>query len=135
MNNILIRSFEKYCRDNDIDFEKAQYSDELNIFRISKVTTDDFEELRDFDGIQLITEMPAYSLTLDELTEENVIEIKQPKEGANYPVVGVLDTGISNIPHLTPWLHNKSFSKYHEIIIKGHGTFVAGVLLYGDNLN
>ena len=135
LNNILIRSFEKYCRDNDIDFEKAQYSDELNIFRISKVTTDDFEELRDFDGIQLITEMPAYSLTLDELTEENVIGIKQPKEGANYPVVGVLDTGISNIPHLTPWLHNKSFSKYHEDYInKGHGTFVAGVLLYGDNL-
>ena len=135
MNNILIRSFEKYCRDNDIDFEKAQYSDELNIFRISKVTTDDFEELRDFDGIQLITEMPAYSLTLDELTEENVIEIKQPQEGTNYPLVGVLDTGISNIPHLTPWLHNKSFSKYHEDYInKGHGTFVAGVLLYGDNL-
>jgi len=135
LNNILIRSFEKYCRENDIDFEKAQYSDELNIFRISKVTTDDFEELRDFDGIQLITEMPAYSLTLDELTEENVIEIKQPKEGATYPVVGVLDTGISNIPHLTPWLHNKSFSKYHEDYInKGHGTFVAGVLLYGDNL-
>lgn len=135
LNNILIRSFEKYCRDNGIDFEKAQYSDELNIFRISKVTTDDFEELRDFDGIQLITEMPAYSLTLDELTEENVIEIKQPKEGANYPVVGVLDTGISNIPHLTPWLHTKSFSKYHEDYInKGHGTFVAGVLLYGDNL-
>lgn len=30
LNNILIRSFEKYCRDNDIDFEKAEYSDELN---------------------------------------------------------------------------------------------------------
>jgi hypothetical protein len=135
LNNILIRSFEKYCRENNIDFEKAEYSEELNIFRISKVTTDDFEELRDFDGIQLITEMPTYSLTLDELTEENVIEIKQPKEGANYPVVGVLDTGIANIPHLTPWLHNKSFSKYHEDYInKGHGTFVAGVLLYGDNL-
>lgn len=135
LNNILIRSFEKYCRDNDIDFEKAEYSDELNIFRISKVTTDDFDELRDFDGIQLITEMPTYSLTLDELTEENVIEIKQPKEGATYPVVGVLDTGIANIPHLTPWLHTKSFSKYHkDYINKGHGTFVAGVLLYGDNL-
>lgn len=135
LNNILIRTFEKYCRNNKIEFEKANYSDELNIFRISKVTADEFEELRDFDGIQLITEMPTYSLTLDELTEENVVEIKEPKEGVNYPIVGVLDTGIANIPHLSPWLHDRNFTKYHEDYInKSHGTFVAGVLIYGDNL-
>ena len=28
---------------------------------------------------------------------------KQPEETEEYPVVGVLDTGIADIPYLAPW--------------------------------
>lgn len=135
LNSILIKLFEGYCTKKQLSFERAAYSADLNIYRLTSVTSDAFDELKDFDGVQLVTEMPVYDITMDELTEENTIAIKQPKAGQTYPVVGVLDTGIANIPHLTPWLHNKSFTKYHEDYInKGHGTFVAGVLVYGDEL-
>jgi hypothetical protein len=34
---------------------------------------------------------------MDELESSDILPIKQPKEGINYPVVGVLDTGIASI--------------------------------------
>lgn len=135
LNGILIKLFESYCADNKLTFERAAYSGDLNIYRLSEVTEDAFEELKNFDGVQLVTEMPTYDVTTDEITEENTVLVKNPKEGQVYPVVGVLDTGIADIPHLRPWLHNKSFTKYHpDDVDKGHGTFVAGVMIYGDEL-
>lgn len=134
-NVILSRSFEKYCRDNNIDFKGTAYSADLNIYSISGITTDILEELKDFDGIQLVTEMPSYQLTFDEVIEENTLPIKQPETGKEYPIIGVLDTGIADIPHLAPWIEIENITYYPEVDVnKKHGTFVAGVLLYGDEL-
>ncbi len=135
LNAILIKLFENYCSEKKLPFERASYSGDLNIYRLTEITPEAFDELRDFDGVQLMTEMPTYDITMDELTEANTVAVKMPKAGQTYPVVGVLDTGIADIPHLTPWLHNKIFTKYHaDDTNKGHGTFVAGVLVYGDEL-
>lgn len=135
LDNILIKTFEKYCRDNRIDCSKVNYSREMNIYKVSGVTADSLEELKDFDGIQLITEMPIFNITMDELSDDSNIPVKQPKDGVNYPIVGVLDTGIANIPHLAPWILKDNISYYHEDDInKAHGTFVSGVLVYGDDL-
>ena len=135
LNEVLTRVFESYCKQNSIQFERAAYTGDLYIYRITNVTTEAFEELKDFDGVQLITEMPSYEVMLDEISTTKEVQIKKPKKGQSYPVVGVLDTGIANIPQLAPWLHNKSFTKYHEDDIdKRHGTFVAGILMYGDEL-
>lgn len=135
LNGIVIKLFESYCNEKKLPFERAMYSGDLNIYRLTAITPDAFDELKDFDGVQLVAEMPTYDITMDELTEENTIAVKKPKDGQTYPVVGVLDTGIADIPHLAPWLHNKNFTKYHDDDIdKKHGTFVAGVLVYGDEL-
>lgn len=135
LNNTAIKAFETFCAEKNLPFEHTAYSGDLNIYRISQVTLDAFDDLKDFDGVELITQMPIYNITLDELTEENTLTVKVPKEGLAYPVVGVLDTGIADIPHLAPWIHSKAFTKYHEDDIdKSHGTFVAGVLIYGDEL-
>ncbi len=135
LNAVLTKEFEKCCKELQLDFKSVPYSGELNIYRINGITADALDELRNFDGIQLITEMPTYDITQDGLTEEFTIPIKYPKNGIDYPIVGVLDTGIANIPHLQPWIHNESITYYPEDDIdKSHGTFVAGVLLYGDEL-
>lgn len=135
LNTMVIRAFEKFCKERDIDYSRTVYSADLNIFKIQNITLDEFYELKDFDGVQLISEMPIYYVTLDELEETDVIDIKEPIEGKDYPIVGVLDTGISEIPHLKPWLVEERFTKYHsDDIDKGHGTAVSGVIVYGDEL-
>lgn len=135
LNTILIRSFEKFCKEKHIDFSRTVYSADLNIFKVQNITLDEFNELKEFDGIQTISEMPFYEVTLDELQEAEIVNVKIPIEGKNYPVIGVLDTGIANIPHLKPWLLQENFSKFHtDDIDKRHGTAVSGVIVYGDEL-
>lgn len=137
LNSILIRAFENYCSTNNLKFKSTAYSGELNIYRVEGITQDAFEELKDFDGVQIINEMPTYDVTIEDAAKESktTINIKQPKDGIIYPIVGVLDSGIANIPHLAPWLMNTNISYYpDDYINKRHGTFVAGVLIYGDEL-
>ncbi len=135
LNTIAIRAFEKFCIDREIDYSRTIYSADLNIFKISHATLDTVAELKDFDGVQLISEMPRYYVTLDELDGDGQINIKMPEAGKDYPTIGILDSGIEKIPHLSPWLLEDNFTKYHEDYVdKGHGTAVSGVLLYGDEL-
>jgi hypothetical protein len=135
LDAILIKAFEAYCKDNNLQYKSAAYSGELNIYRVDGITHDTLEELKDFDGIQLVTEMPTYEITMDELETSDSVTVKLPKAGINYPVVGVLDTGIADIPHLSPWLNGNNITYYqNEDVNKKHGTFVAGVLIYGDEL-
>lgn len=135
LDAILIKAFETYCNENNLKFERAVYSGDLNIYRVDGITQDALEELKDFDGIQLVTEMPTYDITMDEVDTDDTVPVKQPKAGVNYPVVGVLDSGIADIPHLSPWLNGTNITYYQdEDVNKRHGTFVAGVLIYGDEL-
>ena len=49
--------------------------------------------------------------------------------------MGILDNGIAKIPHLKPWLTEERYTAYPEVLMeKNHGTFVAGIILYGDCL-
>lgn len=135
LNGILLRTFEKFCHDNDIECKRTSYSSELNIYSVNGVTADTLEELKNFDGVQMISEMPVYDLDKEEISEDHEIVIKLPKKDVEYPIVGVLDTGIAKIPHLAPWLHTDSLTYYvEEDTNKAHGTFVAGVMIYGDEL-
>jgi len=135
LNKTVNNEFDKFCKRNKLDYKSASYSGDLNIYRINGITSDAFDELREFEGLQLVTEMPLYDITTDGIAEENTIPIKYPKAGVEYPIVGVLDTGIADIPHLKPWMHSENITYYHETDTnKSHGTFVAGVLVYGDEL-
>ncbi|SHJ75357.1 IS66 C-terminal element, partial [Paramaledivibacter caminithermalis DSM 15212] len=88
-----------------------------------------------FEAIFSIEPMPKYTVTLDMEEDEATINISIPKEGKKYTTVGILDNGIANIPHLKPWLIDKRYTAYPEQYMKKHhGTFVAGVVVYGDHL-
>lgn len=135
LNIMAIRSFEKFCKQRNISLKRTLYSADLNIFKVQNVTADNFDELTEFSAIQLISEMPKYFVTFDELEGADDIEIKMPEEGKDYPVIGVLDSGIADIPHLSPWILEENFSKYHEDDTdKAHGTAVSGIIIYGDEL-
>lgn len=135
LNKTVNNEFDKFCKRNKLNYKSASYSGDLNIYRINGITSDAFDELREFEGLQLVTEMPIYDITTDGIAEENTIPIKYPQTGVEYPIVGVLDTGIADIPHLKPWMHSENITYYHETDTnKSHGTFVAGVLVYGDEL-
>lgn len=136
LNRITRYSFEKFCSDNKIEYRKSNYTDDLIIYRVDKPSNRNLELLSSFDGIFSIVDMPEYNISFDMLKIPDIsTTFVKPDPKLNYPIVGVLDSGISRIEPLKDWLVEDSHSNYiEEDIDKSHGTFVAGVLIHGDKL-
>jgi hypothetical protein len=136
LNQSIANLFEITCKRNQVQFKKVNYTPDLIIYRVSNVSMDAFEAIKEFDAVEKITVMPTYSVTTDSFTETKInIKIKKPLPGKSYPIIGVLDTGIKDIPHLKPWLLPDKFIKIPPSRIDyRHGTFVAGILVYCDEL-
>lgn len=136
LNRVTRLSFERYCNTNDIRYIKSFYASDLLVYRIDKPSTDVIKKLMEFDGVFSIVDMPVYNISFDMLTvPDKTVSFKKPQADVEYPIVGVLDSGISKIDPIMDWLHEDSYSNFIEDDIdRRHGTFVAGILLDGDEL-
>lgn len=135
LNQAIATTFKRLCQKYNVEAIKVDYSPELIVFRVSNVSLDAFEEIKEFEALETITQMPKYSLTLDDFSiiDKPSIPIKKPQKGVSYPTVGILDSGIKNIPHLHPWLLRENFIKIpSDRIDYKHGTFVSSIVVYGD---
>lgn len=131
------RVFEGQLRSLGIPFEKLSYAKHLMVYRIHA----DSDQVRAVaDGVAcetlfFIRPMPKCAATLDGVSGYALPGVQKPTPGEDYPLVGVLDSGIERIKHLEPWLEGKRMSTYVDSDLDTrHGTFVAGVAAYGDRL-
>jgi hypothetical protein len=138
LNESVCRLFEQQCEQLGVSWRKVFYTPELITYRLSGMTTEALEAVREFEAIETVAAMPLVSVGLDELIENigETIPIRYPEDGKEYPTIGVLDSGIAKIPHLAPWILKRSFSKVPEDRKDpSHGTFVSGILEYADLLD
>lgn len=135
INSAVEMTFESFCADRGINFKKANYSPELTIYKVTGANEATVDQIREFEAIESISFMPEYDVNLDFVGDTEELSIKKPDENVEYPVVGVLDSGVSKNKFLEPWLLDKRFTSYPEDRVdNSHGTFVSGVILYGDEL-
>lgn len=126
--------FEEICRQYKITIAPAGYLHDETIYR-AEATMDSLNELLEFEGLFSIEDMPSFSLSMDEVEEGEPLALKQPVEGRDYPVVGVLDSGIERIAGLKEWMLEERETNYpDEYTNKRHGTGVTSILLHGDEL-
>lgn len=137
-NIAIMRLFEKILYDNKIHYSRTEYAEFFSVYKINgeqPVILDVFKQNEVFEALFSIEPMPKYSLILDSTPFQESLPIIQPKEGKEYAMLGILDNGIARISHLEPWLDNERFTSYpSDRITPTHGTFTAGVALYGDTL-
>ena len=135
LNELLVRSFEKECDTHGIEVVRCNYSNQLIVYKAVGVSSNQLSYLRNLEGVQSISHMPFVEFDEDSIQFAEDIEIKTPQDGVDYPVVGVLDSGIERSPHLAPWLctEKESFFTPDESD-SSHGTFVSGIIEYGDEL-
>ncbi len=137
-NIAMQRLFERTIAAKGLDFKKTYYAGQMPIYKVSKSAVATLDGLRNEDIYEMllaIEPMPKYVISLDSVVDESQIAIEKPVEGERYETLGILDNGIAPIPHLLPWMVDKRWSVYPEsVITPTHGTFVAGVALYGDAL-
>jgi hypothetical protein len=127
-------SFTNFCSQRGVAVKKCNYSISSEIYKISNVTQDSLGEISEFDGVLSIESMPTYEFGPEWIAENKEVDIKLPDQSKEYPKIGVLDSGISKIDHLSPWICGEMSQYTDDVLDKSHGTFVAGVLVYGDVL-
>ena len=135
-NIAMQRQFEYSLLAHKIDFQKTSYASRLPVYKIknaSQAILDGLIEEDDYEMLFSIEPMPKYVVALDASVSDGGVDIVYPESGRRYETLGILDNGIASIPHLAPWMTDKRWTVYpDDVITPTHGTFVAGVALYGD---
>lgn len=135
LNKVVLRAFEKYCYEKEISFKKLDYTPDLNLYQVVLDSAFNLQEIKSFDGVFSISDMPEIETSLTPEIVDTTVKVKLPQAGQDYPVVGILDSGISDNKYLKPWIVGSADPNYlDEDIDKAHGTFVTGIMLYGDEL-
>lgn len=134
LNEIAQRSFENLCARLGLKYVKLNYTKELILYRVSSVKPQSLINSNESESIFSITKIPVIKLTKSDLVEEDKIKIKSPEKGVDYFKIGVFDEGISDIDHLKEWKDGSYIAFGKNEYDSDHGTFVAGIINYGDQL-
>ena len=138
LDNAIETLFESTVRQLGLHCVKTAYAKSYKIFNLKNVDSVGLDGLRassSGNAIFSIEPMPKYSIALDFVDTQFSMPVSIPEDEKDYEIVGVLDNGIiASNSHLSPWLHG-AWSPY-PASDRGydHGTFVAGIVVYGDML-
>lgn len=128
--------FEMFLTNEKIKFIKTNYTKSLIIYKLQDISNLQIDKLINntlFDLAEEFVPMPHISINLDILNKKDSIEIKEYDSEKKSEIVGVLDNGICRIGPLQSWIYGNRSSPYpNELILENHGTFVAGIITYGD---
>ncbi|NBH86749.1 hypothetical protein D7X88_16230 [bacterium C-53] len=129
--------FEQQCADKGIMIShKTKYTSDMTIYRVCLDSAEQLALLGEFEGVYTIEKLFPVEATLDALPQEPTIIPKKYDSERSYPIVGVLDTGIADNQFLQNWKEAITFTSYpNEYQNPAHGTFVSGIVEYGDELN
>lgn len=118
-----------------LHYEKMlNYSESLTVYEVTADSLEDIESIADFNAIQSIEPMPMYGVSEDGFFGDLGLEFPIPEEGKDYPTVGILDSGIAPIFELRPWIIGTHSSVPENYVNRSHGTFVGGIVAFGDKL-
>ena len=140
MDQVLRAALLRVASEQDLPVpEEIHYGKGLQIFRITEPHPDAIKPLAEFVGAQSIGPFPEYRL-LDTaavaVRRADPGRFPPPEAGKEYPVLGIVDSGIDETDGLlSPWIVGReSFVAAYEVD-RSHGTFVAGLAIHPKRLN
>lgn len=133
-NHLARRLFEALCNKINVQIQKKiRFTSDMFVYRVAIDSLSKYQQIEQFEGLYSVERTSPIELSADALSDETIIETKAPEEGEDYPIIGVLDTGITPIGYLSPWLLEKEHTNYpEEYADRGHGTAVASIIEYSD---
>ncbi|MGM9763010.1 MAG: S8 family peptidase [Candidatus Cryptobacteroides sp.] len=137
LNRIAEDIFMTDCKTAGISVKRVDYASGVHVFCADIRGRRDVAMLATMDSVISVKKMPYIELSISPEPFNTQIELKAPIQGEDYPKVGLMDSGIETIPHLGDWMEgaNQNIADLaDEDINLRHGTAVAGILNYGDEL-
>ena len=113
LNNHAKHLFEQACEATGIKIDaKVRFTSDMTIYRVTVDSLEQLNAMGEFEGVYSAEKTYPILASMDFLDTETTVAVKQPDEEEEYPVVGVLDTGIADISYLTPWKETEEHTNY-----------------------
>ena len=119
------------------EVEKIKYADDLTIFKINSPSIHAIRRIATMDSVISIKAMPYFELVAAPCPYLAEVDLAKPIAGEDYPVIGILDSGVESSEYLSSWRlgsEDNTAGLENMDISRTHGTMVASVAVYGDIL-
>lgn len=139
-NQTIIDEFYKIAKNLGLrEPSEVFYAKGMRIFSVFVQTAEQAKLLAGFVGTQSVSPFPTYGVVRKAATRLRQTlpdEFPVPEQGRQYPLLGIIDSGIEpGHPILAPWVEDRtSFVADYEAD-HSHGSFVAGLAVHGRQLN
>lgn len=135
----LVANFKDICSRRDIRVSSTGYSPDSFIYGTECHSVDDVDALSRVIGVRSIDSMPLIRTIRPEMFNAKLLPPKlltRSEVSGDVPVVVVVDSGISSqIPALETWVVGRASTVAPAYRNTDHGTFVAGLICWGSDLN
>ena len=136
---LLLKDLLETCERRGIDIEPGGYSPLSFIYEAECRSVDDVEALANVVGVRSVAQMPVLRVIRPNFFNPDKLPAKLPATGKRLeelPVVVVVDSGVfDDPPELESWVVGRDSFVSSEYRNPEHGTFVAGLICWGDHLN
>ena len=131
--------FQGECMRRDLRVSREGYQADGHIYAVACRSAEDVDALSRIVGVRSVIGMPLLRTIRSEAA--NKLEAPDDLPHADqvvgkYPLVAVVDSGITeSVPALNSWVARRRSTVAAEYRNATHGTFVGGLIVYGDRLN
>lgn len=134
----LVADFESVCKKRGIRLSQRGYSRSSWAYAAECRTAQDVDALSKIIGVRSVSSMPMIRVIRPRMLDAKPLPQLQARDqvDGDVPVVVVVDSGISDaIPALKGWVVGRDSQVAPAYQNTDHGTFVAGLICFGHELN
>lgn len=135
----LLADFFRACENRELPVSNTGYSPGSYVYAVDCESADDVEALSRVVGVRSIGRMPLVRTVRPRMLNDSPLPADLPKGNdvdGDFPVVVVVDSGIAQgQPDLESWVVGRESDVAALYRNPDHGTFVAGLICWGAQLN
>jgi hypothetical protein len=134
----LVKDFYATCAEAQIRISPKGYSTSSYVFEAECRSVEEVERLSRTIGVRALSPMPLIRTIRPRMFNSRGLPANLPNNNrdGDFPVVVVVDSGISTgLPALESWVVGRDSNVAPQYSNTDHGTFVAGLICWGAQLN
>lgn len=134
----IVRDFEAECRERKLPITSSGYASGTYVYGVECRSAADVNSVANIIGVQSIPQMPLIGTIRPQMVNSLPLPQGLPEatSGMDFPLIAVVDSGVStSLPALESWVVDRRSDVAPEYRNTDHGTFVAGLIIWGATLN